>query len=294
MFWSRRIQTIKSVLQQKYSFQFLQKLGQDLTRLDLFKQASAMAYVTLLSLVPSLAVSFSLLSTFTPLAHQKEFAVNLKQWVLSKLTEGTGEEVASLLDQYLVSLDLTRMGITGFLGLVVSLVLLLRQIEITFNVIWKVNKNRNSFSRFIYFFSLLCLFVVIASFGLLLLRNLGFQSFLISGPEAAFKSLFPASFLSYAISFVFFFVILKLVPNCKVNLKPVLVGATTTTVLFHLSKSGFLYYVRYIANYQAIYGALAALPLFLLWLYLCWVIVLLGATLTCLYQNETPSSSSRQ
>ena len=280
-----KFQTLIKLLEVNKSYLFLQALLQDLVRLGLFKQAAAMSYMTLLSIVPSLAVSFSILSAFTPLAHQKEFAVNLKQWVLSKLTEGAGVEVASLLDQYMLSLDLTRLGMTGFLGLVLSLILLLRQIEITFNLIWNVSKNRNSFARFFYFLALLCIFVFIASFALLLLRNLGFQSFLLVNSKQSIGSWLPASTLSYTLSFVFFFIILQLVPYCKVKLKPVFIGATFTTILFHSSKWGFFYYVRYIVNYQAIYGALAALPLFLLWLYLCWVILLLGAALTCRFQQ---------
>ncbi|MFK7825303.1 MAG: YhjD/YihY/BrkB family envelope integrity protein [Oligoflexales bacterium] len=282
--------SLTRLVEQKKAYLFLRSLMQDLVLLGLFKQAAAMAYMTLLSIVPSLAVSFTMLSAFTPLAHQKEFSVNLKQWVLSKLTEGAGVEVASLLDQYMVSLDLTQLGLSGFLGLVLSLVLLLRQIEITFNLIWKVQKNRNAFARFFYFLSLLFLFVFVASFALLLLRNLGFQSFLQIGSRQSISSWLPASMLSYAVSFVFFFIILQLVPYCKVEQKPAFIGAMITTILFHYSKWGFFYYVRYIVNYQAIYGALAALPLFLLWLYLCWVILLLGAALTCRYQQEVSTT----
>ncbi|NRA44608.1 MAG: YihY family inner membrane protein [Oligoflexales bacterium] len=281
-----KIDALKKHLEGQKSYQFSQTIMHNLVELGLFKHASAMAYMTLLSVVPSLAVSFSLLSAFTPLAHQKEFAVNLKQWVLSKLTEGAGVEVASLLDQYMVSLDLTQLGLSGFLGLVLSLVLLLRQIEITFNLIWRVRKNRNIFARFFYFLSLLCLFVFVASFALLLLRNLGFQSFLLAGSGKSVGAWVPASVISYSVSFFCFFFILKLVPYCKVQNKPALIGAITTTLLFHFSKWGFFYYGQYIANYQAIYGALAALPLFLLWLYLCWVILLLGAALTRLCQHE--------
>ena len=288
--WLRlKIHVLISLLETYKPYRFLRELAINLLDLGLFKQASAMAYMTLLSMVPSLAVSFSLLSAFTPLEHQKEFASNFKQWILSKLTEGAGVEVASLLDKYLASLDATQLGLTGFLWLVLSLVLLLRQIEVTFNLIWKVDKNRNIIARFFYFLSLLFTFVFIASFSLLLLRNLGFQSFLSDSVTLA-GAWFSASMISYAISLFFFFVLLKLVPYCKVYITPALFGAFATTTLFHCSKWIFFYYVRYIANYQAIYGALAALPLFLLWLYLCWVILLLGAAFTQLFQHKMLSS----
>ena len=98
-----------------------------------------MAYVTLLSLVPSIAVSFSLLNYFLPKEQTQEIVDRLREILFSRLTEGAGEGALDKLQSMIDGLDPGAMGLTGFAGLTVSLILLLRQIEMSFNQIWRCN-----------------------------------------------------------------------------------------------------------------------------------------------------------
>ncbi len=126
----------------------------DAERSDLFKHASGMAYVTLFSLVPSLAAVFALISLFKPVFGPGSQIFDLVQsFILTNLATGTGQMVTSHIRGFLANLNMTKIGLTGFLGLIFSLVLILRQIELAFNTIWQVSKPRHVIMRFIYFWT---------------------------------------------------------------------------------------------------------------------------------------------
>ena len=89
-----------------------------------------------------------------------------------------------------------------------------------------------------------------------------------------------APLLPFAVTWVGLSVLYQLVPNCRVRWRDAIAGALVGALLFEAARNGFAWYVQDLANYQAVYGALAAIPILLIWIYLSWVIVLLGATLT--------------
>jgi membrane protein len=86
--------------------------------------------------------------------------------------------------------------------------------------------------------------------------------------------------LPFAVTWVGLSVLYQLVPNCRVRWRDAIAGALAGALLFEAARNGFAWYVQDLANYQAVYGALAVIPILLIWIYLSWVIVLLGATLT--------------
>lgn len=254
----------------------------DIKKFDILKQSSAMAYLTLLSIVPSLAVSFSLMTLFAPVVGDGQFFTKVKSHALSKLTEGTGQEVAEILDKFVENLDITSLGISGFLGLLLTLILQLRQIELVLNKIWMIDRNRNLFVRFVYFWTFLTLGTFLTSLAVGLLANKGM---ILNHMPAEEQSQW---FINTTLGGLFFFFLFKLVPNCKVKAIPALCGAALSGLLFQLSGKGFAIYVNKFANYKMLYGALAALPLFLMWIYLCWFIILLGAILSWRIQQGFP------
>lgn len=268
----------------------------DALRSDLLKQASAMAYVTLLSLIPSLVAIFCVFSLFTPLfLGQTNLVDSIKNWVLTHLAAGSGDNVVQYLDQMLQKLDLKTIGWSSFASVLVTLILLLRQIEIALNNIWQIKKSRNVFVRFMYFWTFLTLLMlgIGAVVGLSLPKGL---AKLMNPQKIVETQTFYAPFLkgsvSIGASWIFFFLLYKIIPNCKVSSKPAALGALISAIL--INEGGFLYglFVRDSDNYKTIYGAMAQLPIFLMWLYLCWSIILLGALIAWRIQEGFPMINS--
>ncbi len=255
-------------------------LGHDLKRNDMFKQASAMAYITLFSLVPSLAAIFTLISIFRPfLGEQNQLMVQVKEFILQNLAAGSGEQVVKYLDTFLANLDLKKIGISSFAGLLITLLLLLRQIEEALNSVWMVHKGRSIFRRFFYFWAFLTLGAFILSIVVGLSSGFNFENLLsfqdsVKGGRSILSGL--STFLG---GVAFFFLLYKTVPNTSVALKEALIGACVSSFLFQQASRFYGIYIKSFTNYQSLYGALAALPLFLFWLYICWLIILFGAVL---------------
>lgn len=266
---------------------------QDFVRCDLPKQASAMAYVTLLSLVPSLVAIFCVLSLFSPMLGKGNMMATIREFVLSNLAANSGQQVVTYLDKMIGGLDLKKIGWQSFASVLVTLILLLRQIEEALNRIWLVRKGRNVFTRFMYFWTFLTLgtlFVAIiigvsSGFEVKKYLNLGAEVTRVSGGNFDFMTTWLGSFL-------FFLMVYKFVPNCFVAARSAAIGALASSTI--LLVAGYFYgvFVRDSTNYQTLYGAIAQLPIFLLWLYICWTIILLGALIAWRMQEGFPTSEA--
>lgn len=298
-FWQRWASQLTEVGKTLYDSPFgkvidgLLVLYQDMTRADVFKHASSMAYITLFSLIPSLAAIFSLVSLFSPLMIDQGEGANLieqgKDFILENLAAGSGDQVVEYIESFLAKLDVKRIGLTGFAGIVVTLILLIRQIEIALNKIFAVVKPRNIVTRFVYFWTFLTLgtFLLSLSFGVL--ASVQLPSFLSFLDGAALDTDPSKSSWSGLIPLVgqwlFFAFVYQLVPNCKVAVRGALLGGGVAALLLYIASNLYGYYLSTFSNYQAIYGAVAAIPSFLLWLYILWIITLLGAILCHRYQQ---------
>jgi membrane protein len=266
----------------------------DIERCDLLKQASAMAYTTLLSIIPSLAAFFSVLTLFTPiLGKDSHLMAQAQNFIVSNLAQGTGDQVSGVINNFIAKLDVTKIGITSFAGLLITLIMLLKQIEGALNRVWLVRKERSMLMRSMYFWTFLTLggFVIALTAGVLSGFNL--SSFIPFGDEVKREADSPLLkwFVSYLTTGLFFFAVYKLVPNCKVALKEALVGALIAAFLFQEAGTGFGYYVKNFSKHQAVYGALAALPLFLSWIYICWLIILFGSVISWRTQQGFPTKA---
>ena len=114
----------------------------DIQRCDVFHHAYSMAYVSLLSLIPSLSAIFAVLSLFSPLLESdSQFIGDVRRFLLEHLASGSGAQVVSQIEGFLQNLDVRKIGLTGFAGTLVTLILLLKQIEMALNRIFQV-KNR--------------------------------------------------------------------------------------------------------------------------------------------------------
>jgi membrane protein len=253
----------------------------DMTRADVFKHASAMAYVTLFSLIPSLAATFSVIALFKPfLGEDSELLALAKNFILSNLAAGSGEQVIQYIESFLANLDIGKIGITGFVGIVFTLILLLRQIEIALNMIWLVRKPRNPLTRFIYFWTFLTLGTFVIGLSVGIVSGFSLASLNPFGNTVDVRSGFLAEVVPFVSAFVFFTMTYKIVPNCFVTLKDAAFGAIPASIIFTLATKLYGWYAGNLTNYKAIYGAMAALPSFLFWLYILWLITLFGSLLS--------------
>jgi membrane protein len=271
----------------------------DLERCDLFRQASAMAYTTLLSLVPSLAAAFTLVNLFSPFLGENSQLVNKgRDFILKNLAAGAGEQVIQHLTTFLSNLDLRSIGITSFAGLVVTLVFLLAQIEEALNRIWLVRTQRNLFMRFVYFWTFLTLGVFIGAVAIGYFYKLNLHSLVqfdaVKGAAKVAGGSFLSSLVAWSIGFGFFFLLYKIVPNCQVTVREAAIGALIAGTLFHQGARFYGYFATNFTSYATIYGALAAIPVFLFWLYLCWLIILSGALFAWRSQQGFPKQDEQE
>ena len=266
-------------------------LVRDFNRADLTKQASAMAYTLLLSLIPSLVAIFCVISLFSPMiGNGTDFMDEVREFILDNLASGSGEAAVGYLDSMLSHISLASIGWTSFASVLVTLVLLLRQIEIALNYIWLVSKDRNAFTRFMYFWTFLTLGVVVL--GIVVASISGFDIHHLVEPSTQVKASYLGGLLSWLMGmlggFLFFLFLYRVVPNCYVRMKSAAIGALVAAFL--LNQAGRLYgiYALSAKGYKTLYGAMAQLPLFLTWLYICWIIILLGALVSWRVQEGFP------
>ena len=230
-----------------------------------------LSYVTLLSMVPLLAVVFSFFSIFPVFEKLKE---EVEEFVFRNFVPALGDVVQEQILSFVE--NATSMTPLGLLVLLIVAVLLLSSIDHTLNQIWHVRKNRGlivSYSIYL---------VVLITSPFLLGTSLTATSYLVSlsGIEegsALFLIKLLLSSLPFLGSFLFFLLLYIIVPHTKVHFWSAVSGALIATLLFEISKSAFALYFIHFPVYQVIYGALAVIPLLFIWVFISWVVVLVGA-----------------
>jgi membrane protein len=263
-------------------------LWSDMVRLDILKQSSAMAYVTLISIVPSLAAIFTIISIFKPLmAGGSKVSDSIKSFIIQNLAEGTGSTVSDTLDKLISNLSLTQIGVTSFVSILVSLILLLRQVEQALNRIWMVRLERTMITRFVYFWTILTLGTFVCSLIFFYLSTFGITNFLAGfrGEKASLLGSILGFLTSTLGGFSIFFFVYKVIPNTNVKIKHAAYGALFSAIALGIAGDIFGYYVKYFSKNSVLYGAIGALPLFLTWLYICWLIVMVGALLAWRFEQ---------
>jgi len=240
--------------------------------------ASSLTYWTMLSLVPLLALAFSILKGFK-VQHRLE-PILLQQFA------GASQEVVTRIIKYVDNTNVGSLGTIGLLALLFTVVSVLGKIEQSFNIIWKVKKGRTLLRKFSDYFSVILLgpiFLLAAiSLTTTLQSNTLFQQVIHLGGGALVGILSLGPFL---IMWCAFTLIYLFIPNTQVKFRPALAGGILGGTLWQLAQWGYIHFQVGMAKYNAIYGALAQLPILLIWIYWSWVIVLLGAEVAAGYQN---------
>jgi membrane protein len=237
--------------------------------------AAALTYTTLFAVVPMMTVTFTMLSAIPAFQGLGE---QIQGFIFRNFVPSTGETVQTYLQGFTV--QARQLTWVGVLLLAVTAFAMLVTIEKTFNSIWRVRQPRRGLSSFLLYWAVLSLGPLLLGAGFLAstyIRSLA----LISGPEALFGMKPLLGFMPLLSSMAAFTLLYISVPNARVPVRHALIGGAFTAVLLEVAKEVFGLYVGFFPGYQLIYGAFATVPLFLLWIYLSWLIVLFGAELVC-------------
>ena len=230
-----------------------------------------LSYVTLLSMVPLLAVTFSAFSLFPVF---QEWRGELEAFVFKNFVPTMGEAIQGHFLRFIE--NATKMTPVGLVILILLALLLIYSIDHTLNHIWRVRKNRRLIVSFSIYWVVLTLGPVLIGTSLLTTSYLfsltGFEENTLLAVRKLFLELLP-----YLASFSSFLLLYLVVPNTSVHFWSALSGAMIAAILFELSKSAFALYFTHFPVYQAIYGTLAIIPLLFIWVYVSWIVVLVGA-----------------
>ncbi len=233
--------------------------------------AAALSYSSLLALVPVLAIGVGLLSAFPAF---EELRVSLQQMLFENLMPDLGLEIS---DQLAVFVDnASRMTGFGVLALAVTAVLLLSTITGAFNAIWRVKEPRPLAIRLLVYWAILTLGPLLLGASLSL-SSYGFAMVQWAGVEEVGQQFGLTRLLPFVLAAAAFTALYMIVPVRSVKFRHALAGGMIAALLFEFLKRGFGLYLRQFPSYQAIYGAVAAVPIFLIWMYLSWAVVLFGA-----------------
>lgn len=237
--------------------------------------AGHLAYVTLLSLVPFIMVFFTILSAFPAFADTRE---KLQTFLFNNFVPAASDTVEHYITDFVD--NASQMTAIGILSLLIVALILISNIDKTLNSIWRTRSSRPPIYTF-------AIYWMVISLGPLLMGSSVAVSSYLAG-LATFAEAYTPGLGTFLLKLVPFFtalatfVILYLVvPNKQVKPKYALAGGCVATLLFEVSKRGFALYVTNFPSYELIYGALAVVPILFVWVYLSWIVVLLGAEFTC-------------
>ncbi|WP_032093476.1 virulence factor BrkB family protein [Necropsobacter rosorum] len=238
----------------------------------LTQAAGYLTYSTMLALVPLIMVVFSIFSAFPVF---NEVTGELKLFIFNNFAPQASDVVGEYLDQFVTNSK--QMSAVGIISLIVVALMLINSIDRTLNSIWRDSTVRPLMFSF-------AIYWLILTLGPLMMATSIFLSAMTKEMlTTEFTLPFGISSLSAAAFFLTWFIftlIYTVVPNKKVSIRHSAAGALVAAIFFTLGKQAFAWYIKTFPSYQLIYGAMATLPIMLLWIQLSWIAILLGAQLS--------------
>jgi len=247
------------------------------------RAAAALSFWSALAVVPGLTLILATLAAF-PAFNTLRGA--LQNAIVTNLVPDSGMKISQALANFVDAAG--KLTAFGVIGLVLTSVLLLLTVEGALNEIFKVIRPRLLRQRLLVFWAVMTIGPVLLGMGLSLLGYFASEDIregaavatgetvTTSAPTAILLGNFAPTFLTWA-TLTFLFMI---IPNRRMRLSDAMVGAAAAAVLLAMLRYTFALYIFFMTSYQAIYGALAAVPVFLVWIYLVWLAVLSGAVVT--------------
>jgi membrane protein len=254
---------------------FLRSFWKDFVDARCLQLAASLSYTTLLSIVPLMAVSVGILMAFPVFETLND---KLQEFIFANFVPNSGAVIQDYLSSFT---DKARqLTLTGIVFLLLTALMMISTIETGLNSIWRASSDRSILERIVMYWAVLTLGPVMMGGGLIV------TSYIMSVPLLSktadtidhwlgFLKLIPLLLEVFTFTLLYW-----LVPNVRVQFRYAIIGGFCATVLFEIAKQGFAWYTQTFPTYQTVYGALAAVPIFLVWLYLSWLVTLLGAQLT--------------
>lgn len=236
------------------------------------RNAAALTYMSLFAVVPLMTVVLAMLSAVPAFS---DATSQLRSFVFSHFMPASGQEIQGYLLNF--SEQARKLTGIGIAFLLITALTMLTNIEKAFNAIWRTRGHRTGLSSFLRYWAILSLGPLCMGLAL------GISTYLVSlhwlddvdvfGVRKLLLSIAPLVLTSIAFTLLF-----AIIPNCRVPLRDAAIGGTVCACCFEVAKQLFAL-VMANASYQVVYGTFAAIPLFLLWIYISWLIVLAGAEL---------------
>lgn len=267
-----QFQTLLNRLMQHPRLGFLGYVVQSFFRHDCPRSAAFLAFTSLFAVVPMMTVVYSILALIPML---KGMEATMQRFVFEHFVPATGTQ----LEEYLQSFARQAANLTtiGVAMLFVTSVLMLRKIETSFNTIWHVSESRKGVNGFLLYWALLTLGPVLMGGAFTVSSYIAslqviYDMVPLPGTQQMVLGLLPLLMSSVAFSLTYI-----AIPNTRVPIRHGIIGGITAAILFDLARQLVTLFITLFPTYHLVYGAFAAVPIFLLWVLVSWFILLFGA-----------------
>ena len=248
------------------------------------ERAASLTFFSIISLIPLTVLFFSIARSM----NQGEV---IKDWFLDKIPKlvapGLKDDLHIWLEKYIgtnalvPAVDTELVNITAICGLVIISLGIFIAAERVFNHIWQVHRQRNYLQRLVVFW------VILTTSPLLAMASLSVDAALDAADIEILRSMEDSAAFATVFGFLAFSMMYFFLPAVKVRLGSAVLGGLVAALLWQLSKYGFSHYLERITNVTTFYSQIAAVPLFLIWLYVTWMVVLIGGQVSFVHQNRT-------
>jgi membrane protein len=251
-------------------------------------RSAALTFRTLLSIVPFFALIFAV-------AKGLGFQKNLEPILLEKIAPGQEQVISNIL-QYIENTNVKALGSIGLVFLVWIVISMLSMIEETFNDVWGIRRGRGILRKFSDYLSIVIViplvFIVVTALNTILATNISNMPIMKIEIVKFFVSNLRL-ILPYLLTCFAFIGIYKFMPNTKVNFSAAFFGGIIGGTIWQFLEWSYINFQMGVSRYNAIYGAFATFPIFLIWIYISWLVLLLGAEISFAYQNEENYAEER-
>lgn len=239
--------------------------------------ASSLSYTSLIALVPVLAIALAIFSAFPVFSEVRQ---QVQDFIVSYAVPDAGADISVYFNEFInATAKLTTIGV---IGIALTAILLLSTIENSFNFIFKVSRPRRITTKITLYWTVITLGPLLLGTAFSLKGYVAFNDVLQSVPKLG---VVLGSILPFVLTWVVLTGVYIFVPNKKVGFLNALLGALVAMFLFWILRNGFAFFMLKNNVYKTLYGAVAVVPLMLIWMYLYWAAVIFGAVVTAAVQE---------